>query len=214
MFRWMQSASRLFAAIAAMSAPMVARVCAQEAPQPIPVAGAANLMRLAGVDPGSGVQYVRLLLSLQQDTASDGAPPRFTVECSVNRGKRDLAWFVTFGGVDSYAFEPPFHATQTDLFPPRYPSVNLKMIFEGYTKSKPFVRSWSLLPSGELRYRNPGLDSPNMESARFFMQFLTALPGLRLRYAKPAKGEGRERELLFQTEPLLEEIKRSPECNP
>jgi len=211
--QWIPSAVRRMAFGMAISSATSACLCTQELPHPVPVANAANLMRLEGVDPGSGVQYVRLLLSLPQDPSSSAAPPpRFTVECSVNHGKRALAWFVSFGGVEGYAFEPPFHPTQSDLFPPQYPSVNLKMSFEGYTKSKPFARSWSVLPSGELRYRNPGLDSPNMESARYFMQFLAALPGLRLRYAKPAKGG--EPELFFQTQPLLEEVKRSPQCSP
>jgi len=86
------------------------------------------------------------------------------------------------------------------------------MIFEGYTKSKPFNRSWADLPSGEFRYRNPGLDSSNMESARYFLQFLAALPGLHLSYTKPAKNG--QHEIFFQTQPLLDELKKSPICGP
>jgi hypothetical protein len=192
--------------------PACATISAQVPAEAAPVAGATNLERQEGTDAGSGVHYVRLVLSLSEGPAQRDAPPRFTVECIDNKGKHDLRWLVSFGGVASSEFQPPFHATQTDLFPPQYPSVNLKMMFEGYTRSKPFNRSWTLLPSGELRYRNPGLDSSNMESARYFLQFLIALPDLRLSYAKPSKGTPRE--IFFQTQPLLDELKKSPICRP
>ena len=185
---------------------------AQEAAEPQPVAGAQNLLRLEGTDARSGIHYVRLFLSLPKTDAETKASPRFTVECTEVRGKHQMSWFMNFGGVDGFAFEPPFHPTQTDLFPPRYPSANLKMVFEGYTKSKPFVRAWAELPSGELRYRNPGLDSPNMESPQHWMQFLIALPGLRIGYAKPINGSPTE--LLFPTQPLLEELRKTPICAP
>jgi hypothetical protein len=176
------------------------------------VANASNLLRLEGTDAGSGVHYVRLLLSLPKQPDATNAAPRFTIECTENKGRREMAWFVSFGGVEDYAFTPPFHPTQTDLFPPQYPSANLRMVFEGYTKSKPFNRSWAALPSGELRYRNPGMDSPNMEKPLFFLQFLTALPGLRIGYAKPKQGDAHE--ILFAAQPLLDELKKTPICAP
>ena len=108
--------------------------------------------------------------------------PRFTVEC---------------------------RATQVDLYPPHYPRVNLKMTFEGYIKSKPFTRSWSVLPSGQLRYRNVGVDSPNMETARWFLRFLSSLPGLRIVHAKPLQGDPGE--IFFPTKPLLKQ-RRPKQC--
>ena len=174
------------------------------------------LQRVEGTLPETGVRYVRLLLSLPA-TAEISPPPRFTVECVEDRGKLDLIWFVSFGGIEDAGFHPPFRASQTDLFPPQYPSVNLKMTFEGYIKSKPFTRSWSVLPSGELRYRNPGVGSPNMDSTRYFLTFLNSLPGLRIGYAKPGKGSSSPpvaSEVFFPTQPLLDALKRTPLCNP
>jgi hypothetical protein len=144
--------------------------------------------------------------------AEETAQPRFTVQCQDIDGKHRMLWFLSFGGVKDPGFEPPFRATQSDPFPPRYPSVNLKMTFEGYVKSKPFTRSWSLLPSGELRYRNSGVDSPNMESARWFLQFLSPLPGLRVARAKPLNGDSGD--IFFLTQPLLDELNKTPICSP
>lgn len=189
-----------------------AGILAQDAPTPLPVAGAPNLMRLEGIDSESGVHYVRLLLSLPKAADATQAPPRFTVECTDNKGKHDLLWFLSFGGVDSYQFDPPFRPTQNNLFPPQYPSVRLKMTFEGYTKWKPFIKEWAVLPSGELRYRNAGMDSKNMETARYFLPYLNSLPGLRIGYAKPAKDDPAE--VFFQTRPLLDELKKTPVCEP
>jgi hypothetical protein len=181
-----------------------------------PASAPPTLQRMEGTVPETGVRYVRLLLSLPV-TAETTPPPRFTAECIEDRGKLDLVWFVSFGGIEDSGFHPPFRASQADLFPPRYPSVNLKMTFEGYIKSKPFTRTWSVLPSGELRYRNPGLDSPNMDSPRYFLTFLNSLPGLRIGYVKPGKGRSAspiQGEILFPTQPLLDELKKTPLCNP
>ena len=72
-------------------------------------------MRLEGVDAASGIHYVRLILYLPSGGGSIDAPPRFIMECTENKGKRDLAWFVSFGGVSNIYFTPPFsaHATAT-----------------------------------------------------------------------------------------------------
>ncbi len=180
---------------------------------PRPVAGAPNLLRAEGFDSGSGIHYLRLMLSspLPSNDARQ-PPPRFTVECRDKNGKHDLLWFVSFGGVADPGFEPPFHPTQTDLFPPHYPNAKLKMGFEGYTKWKPVIKAWVQLPSGEFRFCNSGIDCPNMETARYYMQFLNALPGLRISYANPARGAPAE--AFFQTRPLLDEINKNPVCAP
>ncbi len=180
-------------------------------PQPVP--GAPNLFRLEGVDAGSGIHYVRLMLSsLLPASAIQQPPPRFTMECRDKKRKHDLLWYVSFGGVPDPGFEPPFHPTQTDLFPPHYPNVKLKMGFEGYTKWKPFIRAWVALPSGEFRYCNAGMDCPNMETARHFMQYLDVLPGLRISFANRASAAPPE--AFFETGPLLEEMKRNSICEP
>ena len=178
-----------------------------------PEAGKPILQRVEATDLESGIHYVRLLLSLRtNEDAAQTAQPRFTVECQDIKGKREMLWFVSFGGVEDPGFVPPFRATQANPYPPHYPGVNLKMTFEGYIKSNPFTRSWSLLPSGQFRYRNGGADSPNMESARWFLRFLSSLPGLRIVPAKPLKGDPGE--IFFPTQPLLDELKKVPICSP
>jgi len=171
------------------------------------------LQRVEAIDSVTGVHSVRLLLSLPGVEADPNAePPRFTVECQELKGNRELLWFVSFGGIGDPGFVAPFVASQSNLFPPQYPAVNLKMSFEGYLKSKPFTRSWSALPSGELRYRNPGMSSPNMDSTRYFMTFLNSLPGLRIGYAKPGKAQPGD--LFFPTQPLLDALRKTPICLP
>lgn len=192
---------------------LAASLSAQEPVKQQPAVSAPTLKRVEATDSASGVQYVRLLLFLPPGPdASQTLPPRFTVECLETKGKHEMLWFVSFGGVEDPGFEPPFRPTLTDPFPPRYPGVNLKMTFEGYIKWKPFIRSWSLLPSGELQYRNAGSSSPNMEAAQSFLQYLNSLPGLRIGYAKPAKGDPGD--LFFPMQPVLDELKKTPICPP
>jgi hypothetical protein len=191
---------------------LVSLCAAQEPSLPQQVVIAPNLSRLEGVDAGSGIHYVRLILSLPPVENSIQAPARFIMECTEIKAKRDLVWLVSFGGIAGVNFIPPFRPTQAERFPPRNPSANLRMSFEGYMKWKPYVRSWEVLPSGELRYRNPGLESPNMDGPRFFLPYLNSLPGLRIGYTKPSVGEPAE--LLFQTRTMLDELKKNPACQP
>lgn len=199
--------------IRALALALLVNLCvALELAPPQPEMIAPNLSRLEGVDASSGIHYVRLILSLPTGEKSNQAPPRFIMECTESKGKRDLAWFVSFGGVAGVNFKPPFRPTQAELFPPRNPSANLRMTFEGYMKWKPYVRSWEVLPSGELRYRNPGLESPNMDGPRFFLPYLNSLPGLRIGYAKRSVADPPD--LLFQTRTMLDELKKNPACQP
>ena len=192
---------------------LLVNLCAAQEPSPPqPEVIAPNLSRLEGVDAGSGIHYVRLILSPPPLENSSQAPPRLIMECTEIKGKRDLAWFVSFGGVVGVDFTPPFRPTQAERFPPRYPSANLTMTFEGYTKWKPYVRSWEVLPTGELRYRNPGLESPNMDAPRFFLPYLNSLPGLRIGYVKRSVRDPPD--LLFQTRPMLDELQKNPVCRP
>ena len=201
-----------FTTLALVLVILVSLSAAQEPSPPQPEAIAPNLSRLEGVDAGSGIHYVRLILSFPPAENSTQAPPRFIMECTENKGKRDLAWFVSFGGVAGVNFTPPFRPTQAEHFPPRNPSANLRMTFEGYMKWKPYVRSWEVLPSGELRYRNPSLESPNLDGLRFFLPYLNSLPGLRIGYATAAAGNPPA--LLFQTRPMLDELKKNAICQP
>lgn len=182
----------------------------QDSPAPQPVADAPNLLRLEGTDPGSGIHYVRLMLSLPLEPGGATAPPRFTVECTQKAGSHDISFFVSFGGVSDTAFTPPFRPTREERFPPANPTVQLTMTFEGYMKWKPLTRAWELLPSGELRYRNPATESPNLEAPRSYLPYMRSLPGLRIRYAHSSAGSPQA--VFFQLRPLLDEIAKTPAC--
>jgi hypothetical protein len=187
---------------------MVAGAQNARAPQPVP--GSPNLLRLEGTDASSGIHYVRLLLSLTAASGDTNAPPRFTAECTENGERHDLSFFVSFGGVADTAFTPPFHPTPQLPHEPPVPTVMLTMTFEGYMKWKPMTRAWAQLPTGELRYRNPRLHSPNLESPRALLAYLNSLPGLRIRYEKPSPGTPPEQ--FFETRPLLDEMAKTPLC--
>jgi hypothetical protein len=170
-----------------------------------------NLRRFEGSDSKSGVHYVRLLLSLPVQGNPERAP-RFTVECDERNNKRDLLWFVSFGGVQDPGFDPRFISSEFSKQIADFTAVDLKMTFEGYIKSKSFTRSWALPPGGEFRYRNPAAFSPNLDSPRFFMPFLNSLPGLRIARSKQPKGQSKE--ILFPTRSLLDEMNKTPSCAP
>jgi hypothetical protein len=188
-------------------------LCAQSGATVPSAADKPSLLRKEATDPATGIHYVRLSLSLPPKGDGDkAAPPRFTVQCEEVAGKHRMLWFLSFGGVEDSGFDPPFRPTPTDLYPPHYPATNIKMIFDGYIKSKPFTRSWSILPSGELRFRNSGSDSPNMETPEWFLQYLRSLPGLRVVHAKLQAGDPGE--LFFPLQPLLDVLNKTPACLP
>jgi|HubBroStandDraft_1064217.scaffolds.fasta_scaffold87006_3 hypothetical protein len=137
--------------------------------------------------------------------------PHFTLECRDVKGKRDITWFLSFGGVRVQQFEPPFKPSQGDPYPPNYHKVKLKMDFEGYMRSKPTTRSWEELPSGEFRFCNAGLQCPNMETARFYMSYLNALPTLRIAFANSS--ESLLPEQVFDLRGLVDEANKTPICS-
>jgi len=200
-----------FAAIGALATVFSAYACAQQ-----PEAVGDNVLRLDGTDHDSGIHYLKLILLLRPPDAPENASadslPRFTVECRQDSGKRSLHWLLRFDGSPDFAFQPPQRSTLQDPNPVPYPTVSLKMRFEGYMRSEEFKRQWEILPTGELHYRNPGFSSSNLDDPRHFMQWLNSLPNLRIGYAKPSAGKGGE--LVFQTKPLLDLVKKSDLCQP
>jgi hypothetical protein len=183
----------------------------QDASVKLPSPAPSAVKQVEGVDSGSGIHYLRLSITSLSTNEAAHDPPRLTMECRDKNGKHDLLWFLSFGGIPEQSFEAPFHATDTDLFPPRLPRQKLTMFFEGYMQSKPYVRVWLAEPSGELRYCNPGMDCPNMEGPRQLLTFLNALPGLRIRGIDPSAANI-QHEVFFPTRPLLDAIKASPVC--
>ena len=166
--------------------------------------------RTAGVDPESHIAYA--LISTRGRLLNEAQPaptPRLTAQCTQDpAGKRRFELLADFGGVAGIAFYPPWKpSSPSDLFPPRLQRVVVTMEFLGYTRVKPVKRQWELLehPGGELRYATPGLSSTNMESITFYLQYLRALPTLRL--TAPGKGTAE-----FETANWQQRIKAEPVC--
>ena len=178
---------------------------------------ASNLARTEGIDSSSRIAYTRIYLAAEApaNAAAPSTPsstldlslPILTAQCTRRPdGHLSIELFVNFGGVTDTAFYPPFKPTDTDLFPPHTPKAIYTMDFLGYTKVKPFKRQWEhvVFPYGQLRYNPPGIGSPNLEEIAFYLQYLRALPTLRL------TGEGHV--VSFFTQPLLDRLHVEPLC--
>jgi hypothetical protein len=184
------------------------------AQQPEPIAE--NLLRLDGTDQESGIHYQKLILLLKSPSdpshATPDTLPRFTMECREHAGKRTLHWLIRFTGSPDFAFQRPKVLSANDPGSVPNPSTNLKMRFEGYTRSEEFKRQWEVLPTGELHYRNPGFGSSNLDDPRHFLQWLKSLPNLRISSTK--SGSGQAGELFFSMNSLLNEMTKSNFCEP
>jgi hypothetical protein len=178
---------------------------------PGPTSASGLFQRTEGTDSTYGIHWVRMAVSLPRVGDQERAP-RFTVECQDLNGRHDMIWFVSFGGFDDPGFLAPWEAGRNKLWAVQYPPVDLKMTFEGYSKPKTFTRSWAVQPGGDFRYRNAGTDSPNMDSVRFFVAFLNALPGVRIVHAKRMPGDPGE--LFFPASPIVQEMNKTPICSP
>lgn len=179
-----------------------------------------SLWRVEGRDAWSGVRYVRVLLtagtpaSEPVQTAEAPALAGFsaatlTAQCTQEAsGKLRFELLANFGGVADTGFYPPWHSSGLDdQFPPPTRKVMLTMEFLGYTKVKPFKRQFEEVTAPgpeQLRYMNPGSGSSNMEPAAWFLQYLRALPTLRL------SGGGHSAE--FATAGWLAQLHKEPLC--
>jgi hypothetical protein len=175
-----------------------------------------NLLRLEGTDSGSGIHYLKFILLLRlPGTPVNATPdtlPRFTMECRELAGKHSLHWLLRFNGSPDFDFQPPILATKEQPLPPKNPTVDLKMRFEGYIRSQEFKRQWELLPTGELHYRNSGFYSANLDDPRYFLRWLASLPNLRIGYTKPAAD--RPKELIFRCSRCSTRSKRQISVSP
>jgi hypothetical protein len=174
---------------------------------------APNLARASGVEPASGITYVRFfLLDDPASPATDSAGfdltrPTLTAQCTQDpKGKLRFELFVNFGSISDTAFHPPWHPSSPTDFPPRTEKVTVTMEFLGYTHFKPARRQFEkvLAPYGQLRYNNPGAGSSNMEDLSYYLQVLRALPTLRLTAGVQTTS--------FLTAPLLRELHAEPLC--
>jgi len=177
-----------------------------------------GLRKLSGSEPTTGTTYIRIFLDgilvppnspANATPLATDSPPMLIAQCTQTRSRK-LAFelHAHYGGVEDTAYYLPWHSTgPDDLYPPETVKVTIAMDFFGYTKVKPAKRQWEYLiaPVGELRYNPPSITSRNLEDITFYLQYLRALPTLRL--TSPDKAAQ------FNTTPLLEAIRREPLCD-
>jgi len=174
------------------------------------------LRKFSGVEPTSRIVYTRIFLDgalVPQNSPPDAAllktdaPPVLIAECTQQpNGKLRFELHATYGGVEDTAYYPPWHPTPDDIYPPETQKVTITMDFFGYTKVKPAKRQWEYLkaPAGELRYNPPSRSSSNLEEITFYLQYLRALPTLRLTVADKAAQ--------FNINPLFDSMRKEPLC--
>jgi hypothetical protein len=175
----------------------------------------------------SGILIAVLLASASSQTAADGlavlsgrdadsgiAYALISLECTKNAaGKLRFELLVDAGDVPELRFVPPWKPTRSDQFPPAVAKATVTMEFLGYTKVKPVKRVWTAIDGlpGEWKYAAPGIASANMEEIAYYMQYLKALPTLRLTF--PATGAGQPPLTLeFETAKWQQKLKAEPLC--
>lgn len=113
-----------------------------------------------------------------------GRPPVLIAQCTRPvTGKLRFELFVNYGLVSDFTYHPPWRSSgPNDPFPPRTDKTPITFNFYGYINWKPIRRQWEAQvdPVGELRYNPPSAGSSNMEEVSFYLQYLKALPTLRL----------------------------------
>jgi hypothetical protein len=183
-------------------------------PQLVKTTLADGIDRIAGQEPTSRIQYIRLTLpgTLRLPTTGDSPapspPPTLVAQCTLRpNGKSYFELFANFGRVTDLAFYPPWTRTsEGDLFPPPTEKVMMTMDFLGYTHVKPVRRQWEIpvQTPGQYRYNPPGSGSSNLEEISYYLRYLLALPTLRLTLGNNSAD--------FLTTPLLNEIRKEPLC--
>ncbi len=164
--------------------------------------------RVTGIEPTSHIAYALISTPGKLLGAPETIPPpRLTAQCTRDpSGKFKFELLADFGGIAEITFVPPWTPSSGDLYPPRLDKLTFTMDFLGYTRVKPVKRQWEYLqaPAGELRYATPGLYSTNMEPITFYLQYLKALPTLRLTTLnKPTlEFETTQWQAAIRTEPL------------
>jgi hypothetical protein len=176
-----------------------AHACAQ-------TATASGLAVIEGQDADSGITYACITLAAEQASAVADSPA-LTVQCSQLNSRRKIDLYFDFGRVDR-TFHTPEKPDPVTHFLPRNPNVRLRLTFEGY---KPFNRTWEVMPWGEYRFRQPGVESPNLDTVQFFLAYMYSVPVLHVAFSD-GKASGKSAE--FHTSGLIAEMKKNRLCNP
>jgi hypothetical protein len=169
----------------------------------------------SGVDAASGNAYA--LISTEGrlvgvDAPPPGAAPRLTAQCAKTpEGKFRFEMLAAFGGVEPVTYVAPWKPAKDQAYPPPVETQLATMEFLGYTKVKPVKRQWDALPQlpGEWKYATPGLRSRNLEEVAFYLQYLRALPTLRLTF--PGKA-GKLATAEWETTKWQAAVKAEPLC--
>jgi hypothetical protein len=177
-----------------------------------------GLRKISGVEPTQQIAFARIFLD--GSMVAPGSPARsealpdtdkqpvLIAQCTkAASGKMRFELMMNFGGITDTAYHPPWKSTgPDDRFPPHTEKTAMIFDFFGYTKVKPIKRSWEiqLNPYGELRYDPPGKSSSNMEEIAYYLQYLKALPTLRVTRGTAAAQ--------FETTPLLAAMHNEPLC--
>jgi hypothetical protein len=203
----------VFATLAALCLPAGSAQAQDAGPAPVPAA--VEFPRSTGRDAESGIEYV--LISLDGKLVGLPAPtpaPRLTAQCTKHPdGKMHFELLADAGGVAAIRYVPPWRPTKDLPAQPPAPKVTVAMDFRGYMKVKPVKREWHYFREipGEMHYATPGLHSGNMEEIMFYLQYLKALPTLRL--TMPANGVGTPPVVVeFDTAKWQQRVKAEPMC--
>ena len=174
----------------------------------------ADLPQISGTDPVSGITYVLITTTGSRSAGKPEDPaPRLTAQCTRQAdGKLRFELLTDDGSNGDLRFIPPFKSSTAQQYAPPVPHANVTMQFLGYTHVKPVKRQWSGIDGlrGEWIYATPGFSSANMEQITFYLQYLRALPTLRLTF--PKADAGPPLVLEFETTRWLARIRAEPLC--
>lgn len=189
----------------------------------------AGMTRAAGKEATSGIEYALITmqgklvggLAAASPAAApvpgklDPAAPRLTAQCTrTPAGRFKFELRENMGGLSEPVFYAPWKQTKEEQFPPPLQGVTVTMDFLGYTRVKPVKRAWRYLREepGEMRYDTPGMQSSNMEDVVFYMQYLKALPTLRLTLP-PRDGKKVPVIAEFETSQWQQVVRKEPLCH-
>ncbi len=174
-----------------------------------------DVVRSEGIDAGSGIAYVLISIDGRRvDGAKPTVPPRLTAQCTkAVDGKTRFELLADMGEVPEVRFVPPWVKKDSTSFPPVLAKTMVTMDFLGYTKVKPVKREWRSVDGlpGEMKYAAPGMHSGNMEEVMVYMQYLRALPTLRL--TLPGETKANPAAIAeFETSRWQAKVKAEPLC--
>jgi hypothetical protein len=179
-----------------------------------------GLRKLSGTEPTQHIQYARIFLDGRMVPAGSppntqaslpntkDRPPVLIAQCTrPSNGRLRFELFLNYGLVNDFTYHPPWRSSgPDDPFPPRTEKTPIIFNFYGYINWKPIRRQWEaqVSPVGELRYNPPSAGSSNMEEVTFYLQYLKALPTLRLTSGTYAAQ--------FETAPWVAAVHSEPLC--